>query len=102
MRPGRIRELLTGTTPARTVVRRAGRGAGGWTPAREDMEGRWRAAAPDVQVDDAAEADQFSPEDREQLRDEAERLGVTPGLVAQRLGMVEDPDGLWRDREAGE
>jgi hypothetical protein len=94
MRPGRIRELLAGTTPARTAVRRAGRGAGGWTPAREDQEGRWREAA--------AEADPFSPEDREQLRAEAERLGVTPELVAQRLGMIEDPDGLWRDREAGE
>ena len=102
MRPGRVRELLTGTTPARTVVRRAGRGAGGWTPAREDMEGRWREAAQDVQADVEGEADPFSPEDREQLRNEAERLGVTPELVVQRLGMAEDPDGLWSDREAGE
>ena len=102
MRAGLLRELLTGTTPARTVVRRAGRGAGGWTPAREDREGRWQEAAPGGQAGIAEEADPFSPEDREQLRAEAERLGVTPELVVQRLGMVEDPDGLWRDREAGE
>jgi hypothetical protein len=48
------------------------------------------------------EDDPFSPEDREQLQVEAEGLGVTPELVVQRLGTIEDPDGLWRDREAGE
>jgi hypothetical protein len=79
---------LSGPAPARAAVQRAGQADTGW-----------QAAEPAATRQ--PEADPFSPEDRAYLADEAQRLGVTPELVVQRLGEAEDPDGLWRDREAG-